>query len=165
LTGSTHDIAVADVRSVESSELLQIAVDLLESNVAPALPDGSAQRVFWVCIGLLDNLVGRIEDKRSLLEEEASLLASLLMADLPPRSTGRIGDPNEISLRELRASLATRFRACPWRSSPDTWSAEVEQQEWLHRCQNVLSQINATEISLLKSTRYGLANGLNSRRD
>jgi hypothetical protein len=132
-----------------------VTVDLLESAVAPGIEDPAARRTMWICIGLLDNLVDRIEDRQSIQAHECDLLRSLVdqptLVVLPPDEPA--ASP---SLAQLRAALAVRLRRIPWRGSAPQ---SAVTRDWLCRSRAVLTAINDAEIALLRSTRFGIANG------
>lgn len=133
-----------------------MTVDLLESAVAPGIEDPVARRTMWICIGLLDNLVDRIEDRQSIQAKERDLLRVLVE---PPTLVGISADHSSTSpsLAELRAALAGRLRRVVGRGFAPPQSAV--SREWLRQSHAVLTAINDAEIALLRSTRFGIANG------
>jgi len=137
------------MRSIRAADLLQAVVDLLESRVVPVTTDPAGLRALWISIGLLDNLVVRVDDKRAIEEHEQGLLQELL-------TEVAAGDAR--TLAELRLALAERLRTVPWQAEPGHQSGP--NRAWLEQCREALTAINDAQLSLLRSTRYGLANGV-----
>jgi hypothetical protein len=128
---------------------LQAVVDLLESRVVPVTTDPAGLRALWISIGLLDNLVVRVDDKEAIEEHERGLLKALL-TEAPAGGAS--------TLAELRRALAERLRTVPW--LPERSQQSGPDRAWLKQCREVLTAVNNAQVSLLRSTRYGLANGM-----
>ena len=138
------------MRSVDGPRFLEVTIAVLESAVVPAVTDPAARRQLLICIGLLDNLVERIEDRTSLVAEEAAMLASMFPTAYEPP-----GDKVDlITLRRLRRSVSSQLR------SKEVYDGmyDDEVDDLLRRCHGVLSSINQAELARLRPTRYGLAN-------
>jgi hypothetical protein len=140
------------MRSVSAPKFLKSTLAVLESSVVPAVDDPAALRRLLICIGLLDNLVGRIEDRRSLVIEEAALLRTLIEPSMMTAATDVVLEP-AVELRELRRAVSARLRG-------DSLVTPIATGEWLRRCQVVLTAINVAEMARLRPTRYALANSV-----
>lgn len=140
------------MRSVEPGELIEAIVALLESQILPAVEDRSARSTLLLAVGMLDNLAGRVEEKRDLVERDTDAVRRLVTAI--PDGLRPIGLDTEIAnaeYRDLSAVLTSTFRALPAREG---WLEDPEVDAWLDLCLSELRRRNAEEIALVRPTRY-----------
>lgn len=145
------------MRSVAAPTFLKATMAVLESSVVPGVADPAALRKLLICIGLLDNLIGRIEDRRSFVIDEAAMLRTLVEPTVALAAPDtKLREPAH-ELRECRLAVSTRLRAS---RAVDSVGSPLVSEEWLRRCHVVLSAINSAEMARLRPTRYARANSV-----
>jgi len=133
------------VHAVEPGDLLRIVVRILETQVLPATEE-AARATLLLSVGILDNLSGRVEERRDLVTAREQRDRALVES-VPERIRAGVdgaGVPVNRALSRYLRQLAEH----------PTLLTEPDVSAWLERCRQALLRQSAEEIALMRPTRY-----------
>jgi hypothetical protein len=142
---------VTGVRGGTPSELLQLIVGALETQVVPADANPRARATLLLAVGLLDNLAQRIEEAPGLRTARDEGVDRLVAAMPRALAENLLESGGDFSTRVRERRLANGFAAL--RDSAGLLNS-LSVQMWLSICRDEFVRCNNAELQRLRPTRY-----------
>lgn len=140
---------MSGLRGNEPDRLIGVLVRVLETQVLPSVADREARSTLLLTVGLLDNLGPRVAERAESATCPVTADQRMLSA-LPDELAAPLGIGTRVAT-DPSALLSSVFRRL--RGHADLLELPVSQT-WLALCRRELSEMSATEIALMRPTRY-----------